>query len=135
MPDRKPTENRRETDAGPATEGVNAPLTPTAEDRAMRMVPALLLLAACGASPAPDMFGSVRSEVTRGGVDFVVFQTGSEVEVVRMGYLTRPARARVPALMAEAAEVATGCRVIANSMTTKIPGDTGVARFALDCRG
>lgn len=100
----------------------------------MRMVPALLLLAACGASPAPDMFGSVRSEVSRGGLDFVVFQTGSEVEVVRMGYLSRAARARVPALMSEAAEAATGCRVIPNSMTTKIPGDTGVARFALDCR-
>ncbi len=100
----------------------------------MRLVLALLLLAACGASPAPDMFGALRSEVTRGGMDFVVFQQGSAVEVVRMGYLSRPQRRAVPALMAEAAEVATGCRVIANSMTTKIPGDTGVARFALDCR-
>lgn len=105
----------------------------------MRMVsipglPVLLVLAACGASPAPDMFGSVRSEVTRGGMEFVVFQQGSEVEVVRMGYLARPERARVPALMAEAAEVATGCSVIPNSISTRIPGDTGVARFALDCR-
>ncbi|WP_413870451.1 hypothetical protein [Albidovulum sp.] len=100
----------------------------------MRLVLALLLLAACGASPAPDMFGSERSEVTRGGMDFVVFQKGSEVEVVRMGYLSRPDRARVPSLMAAAAQTATGCRVIANSMATKIPGDTGVARFALDCR-
>lgn len=94
----------------------------------------LLPLVGCGASPSPDMFGSVRSEVTRGGIDFVVFQDGSEVEVVRMGYLARPARARVPTLMAEAAEAATGCRVIPNSMTTRIPGDTGVARFTLDCR-
>jgi hypothetical protein len=100
----------------------------------MRMVPAILLLAACGASPAPDMFGSVRSEVTRGGMDFVVFQQGSEVEVVRMGYLSRPRGGGVPALRAGAAAPATGCRVITNSMTTKIPGDTGVARFALDCR-
>ncbi len=100
----------------------------------MRILAALLLLAACGASPAPDMFGSARTEVTRGGVDFTVFRQGSEVEVVRMGYLRREERARIPALMAGAAEVATGCRVIANSMTTKIPGDTGVARFALDCR-
>jgi hypothetical protein len=95
----------------------------------------LLFLAACGATPAPDMFGATRTEVTRGGLTFVVFQQGSEVEVVRMGYLRRPERSPVPALMAEAAEEATGCRVIANSMTTKIPGDTGVARFALDCRG
>lgn len=79
------------------------------------------------------MFGATRTEVTRGGLDFVVFQQGSEVEVVRMGYLTRAERAPVPALMAEAAEAATGCAVVANSMVTKIPGDTGVARFALDC--
>jgi len=104
----------------------------------MRPVPALLVavlpfLAACGASPAPDMFGARRTEMTKGGMNFVVFQQGSEVEVVRMGYLTRPERARVPALMAKAAEDATECAVIANSMVTKIPGDTGVARFALDC--
>ncbi len=101
----------------------------------MRAAALLLLLAACGASPAPDMFGATRAEVTRGGVDFVVFRKGSTVEVVRMGYLARAERAPIPALMAEAVEVTTGCRVIANSMTTKIPGDTGVARFALDCRG
>lgn len=99
----------------------------------MRLAPALLILAACGASPSPDMFGAERTEVTRGGLDFVVFQQGNEVEVVRMGYLTRAERAPVPVLMAEAAEAATGCAVIANSMVTKIPGDTGVARFALDC--
>lgn len=94
----------------------------------------LLALAACGASPAPDMFGAVRSDVTRGGMDFVVFHKGSTAEVVRMGYLARPERGAVPALMAEAAAEATGCRVIPHSMETKIPGDTGVARFALDCR-
>lgn len=97
--------------------------------------PGLLLffLAACGASPAPDMFGARRAEVTRGGIAFTVFQKGSEAEVVRMGYLTRAERAPVPRLMAEAAEAATGCRVIPNSMVTKIPGDTGVARFSLAC--
>lgn len=101
----------------------------------MRIAALLLFLAACGASPAPDMFGATRSEVTRGGVDFVVFRKGTTVEVVRLGYLARADRSPVPALMADAAEVTTGWRVIANSMTTRIPGDTGVARFALDCRG
>lgn len=99
----------------------------------MRALLVLLALAGCGASPAPDMFGSKRSDVTRGGVDFVVFQRGSMVEVVRMGYLGRAARAPIPRLMAEAAAAATGCRVIPNSMVTRIPGDTGVARFDLDC--
>lgn len=93
----------------------------------------LLFLSAC-ASPAPDMFGAGRAEVTRGGVAFVVYHKGSTAEVVRMGYLTRAERASAPRLMAEAAEVATGCRVIPNSIVTKIPGDTGVARFSLDCR-
>lgn len=93
----------------------------------------LLVLSAC-ASPAPDMFGAGRAEVSRGGIDFVVFHKGSTAEVVRLGYLSRAERAPVPRLMAEAAAAATGCRVIANSMVTRIPGDTGVARFALDCR-
>lgn len=97
-----------------------------------RSMPALLLLAAC-ASPAPDFFGAARHEVSRGGIDFVVYQRADEVEVVRMGYLRRAARAPVPRLMAEAAAEATGCRVIPGSMRTKIPGDTGVARFDLDC--
>lgn len=100
----------------------------------MRFVFLSLLLVAC-ASPAPDFFDAARHEVRRGGIDFVVFHKGSAAEVVRLGYLTRAGRAPVPRLMEEAAAAATGCRVIANSMRTKIPGDTGVARFDLDCRG
>lgn len=103
------------------------------KSRGMKRLALPLLLAACGASPAPDMFGSVRHEVSQGGINFVIFQEGSAVEVVRMGYLARADRAAVPQLMAAAAERATGCRVVAHSMTTKIPGDTGVARFALAC--
>jgi hypothetical protein len=93
-----------------------------------------LFLSAC-VTPAPDYFGATRHEVRRGGIDFVVFQRADEVEVVRRGYLSRAARAPVPQLMSEAAEEATGCRVIPGSMSTKIPGDTGVARFDLKCGG
>lgn len=92
----------------------------------------LLALAGC-ATPAPDYFGALRHEVRRSGIDFVVYQRGDTVEVVRLGYLSRAARVPVPRLMAEAAETATGCTVISGSMTTKIPGDTGVARFDLSC--
>ncbi len=99
----------------------------------MRPILLLLLLSAC-ASPAPEFIGATRTKVTRGGIDFVVFHAGSRAEVVRMGYLSRSARAPVPGLMAEAAAAASGCRVIANSMKTGIPGDTGEARFGLDCR-
>jgi hypothetical protein len=97
-----------------------------------RLLPFLLFLSAC-ATPAPDFFGAARHDVTRGGIDFVVYQQADAVEVVRMGYLSRSARAPVPRLMAEAAGEASGCRVIPGSMRTKIPGDTGVARFDLDC--
>jgi hypothetical protein len=97
-----------------------------------RLLP-LLLLAACGASPAPQFFGATRHEVTLGGINFVVFQKDEAAEVVRLGYLTRAQRAPVPALMAAAAEQATGCRVIPGSMVTGLPGDTGEARFRLAC--
>ncbi|MCF3974875.1 hypothetical protein [Paracoccus salsus] len=97
-----------------------------------RLLPLVLLLSAC-ASGSPDMLGAARHEVRVDGLDFVVFAKGSEAETVRMGYLTRPQRARVPAAMARATALATGCRVIPGSMTTRIPGDTGVARFDLDC--
>ena len=93
----------------------------------------LLVLAACGASPAPQFFGATRHALTLGGVDFVVFQKDETAEVVRLGYLTRAERAPVPALMEQAAEQATGCRVVPGSMVTGLPGDTGEARFRLTC--
>ncbi len=101
----------------------------------MRHVPPLLFLLSACATPAPDFFASARHDITRGGIDFVVFQQADGVEVVRRGYLTRAQRASVPQLMTEAAEAATGCHVLPGSIRTKIPGDTGVARFDLDCGG
>ena len=98
----------------------------------MRALAILLLLTAC-ASPAPEMFGATRSQVTLQGIDFVVFHKDNRVEVVRMGYLTRAERAPVPGLMIRAAEQATGCRVRPSSVTTGLPGDTGVARMRIDC--
>lgn len=93
----------------------------------------LFFLAACGASPAPQFFGAARHEVTLDGIRFVVFHKDDRAEVVRMGYLTRPERARVPALMEKAILQTTHCQVIAGSMVTGLPGDTGEARFDLDC--
>lgn len=92
-----------------------------------------LLLSGC-ASPSPDMMQGIRHSVTVEGVDFVVFHKESEAQVIRMGYLGRKDRDRVHALMVMAVVHATGCRVIPNSMKTAISGDTGVARFDLDCR-
>lgn len=93
----------------------------------------LLFLTACGASPAPQFFGATRHEVTLGGISFVVFQKDDRAEVVRLGYLTRAERAPVPDLMIMAAEKITGCHVVPGPTVTGLPGDTGEARFRLDC--
>ena len=99
----------------------------------MRVFILLATLSACGASPAPHYFGATRTEVTKGGINFVVFQKGNAAEVVRLGYLTRAQRAPVPQLMIDAIADATGCRAIPGSRVTGLPGDTGEARFDLDC--
>lgn len=93
----------------------------------------LLILAACGAQPAPQFFGATRHDITLGGINFVVFQKDKYAEVVRLGYLTRAERAPIPDLMAQAAEQTTGCKVIPGSMITGLPGDTGEAKFRLNC--
>ncbi|MFD1883785.1 hypothetical protein [Paracoccus pacificus] len=93
-----------------------------------------LILAAC-ASPAPEMFGAARHDITLDGIRFAVFQKGNEAEVIRLGYLTREQRARVPELMMQAAARTTGCAAIPGSLITRLPGDTGEARVSLDCRG
>ena len=98
----------------------------------LRLLP-LLFLAACGASPAPQFFGATRHEITKGGINFVVFHKDTRAEVVRMGYLTRAQRAPVPDLMVAAVEETTGCKVIPATMVTGLPGDTGEARFRLRC--
>ena len=98
----------------------------------MKYLALTLLLAAC-ASPAPEFFGAARHDITLDGISFAVFHKGNDAEVIRLGYLTRSARAPVPALMVQAAEQTTGCRVIPNSLRTRIPGDTGEARLSLRC--
>ncbi|GGH58334.1 hypothetical protein GVY41_14740 [Frigidibacter albus] len=99
----------------------------------MRLIALLCLgLAAC-ASPAPQFFGADRHDITLSGIDFVVFHKEDRAEVIRLGYLSRSARAPVPALMVEAAERTTGCRVVPGSAVTGLPGDTGEVRLELDC--
>ncbi|MFI0396851.1 hypothetical protein [Paracoccus jiaweipingae] len=94
----------------------------------------ILLLAAC-AWPDPDYMGVAGRPVTLDGIRFTVFHRDQQVQVIRHGYLTRAQRAPVQALMMRAAAQATGCRVLPDSLTTKIPGDTGVADLRVDCDG
>lgn len=94
-------------------------------------------LAGCGASPAPQFFGAERDDVDIDGYHFAVYHRDSQAEVIRLGYLTRDRRDKVPALMIVAAEQATGCKV-AGPLTglgrsPSLHGDTGEARFRLNC--
>lgn len=100
----------------------------------MRCLVLLLLMCAC-ATPSPRMLGAARHEVRSEDIDFVVFHKDDRAEVVRTGFIARPSRQKISALMARAAAQATGCEVIAFSGKTLVPGDTGVARFDLDCWG
>ncbi|AQS49364.1 hypothetical protein [Thioclava nitratireducens] len=97
---------------------------------------ALCLLAGC-ASPAPQFLGASRHKVRLDGIDFVVFLKGDRAEVVRMGYLRRAERGRVPPLLIRAAEQVSGCKVTGSAgglyRSPSLPGDTGEARFQLDC--
>ncbi|HWL56936.1 MAG TPA: hypothetical protein VNQ78_09725 [Paracoccus sp. (in: a-proteobacteria)] len=91
-----------------------------------------LLLWAC-ASPAPGYFSVARQDIRVGDMDFAVFVKENEAEVIRLGYASRKTRDRLPAMMVEAAERASGCGAIPFSLRTRIPGDTGEARIGLDC--
>lgn len=99
----------------------------------MRAVLILILFLAGCASPAPRFIGAERQDITLEGIRFAVFQQGTDAEVIRLGYLTRAQRAKVPELMEIAVMRSTGCRTVPNSLRSGIPGDTGEARFSLDC--
>lgn len=93
----------------------------------------LLALTGC-ASSSPDMMGSSRRDVTIEGIRFTVYHDLNRAEVVRRGgYMTMLQRDRVPALIYRAAEQASGCASIPGSLTTRLPGDTGVGRVDLAC--
>lgn len=96
----------------------------------MRMVlPLLMSLAACGAQPAPEFFGAKRTDVSRDGRAYTVFQKDNRVEVIRLGYARRgehqAIRAQMIALIAEV----TGCKLAEASLQ----GDSGEMRGNIRC--
>ncbi|WP_376874837.1 hypothetical protein [Albirhodobacter sp. R86504] len=101
------------------------------------IIPFLLFLAACTATPAPQFFGAERHDITVEGVRFVVFVKEDAAEVVRMGYLARRDRGHAITLMPQAAERASGCQVrgalTGVGKSPSLPGDSGEARFKLKC--
>jgi hypothetical protein len=93
-----------------------------------RLLPAFALLCAC-ASPSPQFFGAVRSDVTVDGRSFTVFREDTRVQVIRHGYARAAPRRDIPAQMLRAVAQATGCTPI----KTSFQGDSGERRGRIRC--
>ena len=95
----------------------------------MKALIPLLLLAACGASPAPEFLGATRSDVTSNGRAYTVFQKGERVEIIRLGHAKRGEHQAIRATMIELIPRVTGCKLRESTLT----GDSGEMRGSLDC--
>lgn len=89
----------------------------------------ILILASCGAQPAPEFFGVERTEVERDGRSYVIFQKGERVEIIRLGYARRGEHAAIRAAMIDLIPEVTGCTL----RETSLQGDSGEMRGSLRC--
>ena len=94
-----------------------------------RLIP-LLLLAACGAQPAPEFFGATRTDVARDGRQYTVFYTDKRVEVIRLGYAARGEHQGIRATMIDLIPQVTGCKLSEKSLQ----GDSGEMRGSIRCK-
>ena len=95
----------------------------------MKALFALLLLAACGAQPSPQMWGAVRTDVTRDGRSYTVFQKNRQVEVIRLGWASPGEHQAIRAVMIGLIPEVTGCRLV----ETTLQGDSGEMRGRVNC--
>ncbi len=89
----------------------------------------LPLIAACGAQPAPEFFGAKRTDVTRDGRAYTLFQKENRVEVIRLGYARRGDHQAIRAQMIALIPEVTGCRLVPSSLQ----GDSGEMRASIRC--
>jgi hypothetical protein len=89
----------------------------------------LLLLCACGASPAPEFFHAQKVELTRDGRQYTVFYTEKRVEVIRLGYASAGERNEIRAQMVDLIPEVTGCKLTESSLE----GDSGEMRGTIRC--
>ena len=88
-----------------------------------------VVLASCGASPAPEFSGASRVNVSRGGFDYAVFYTENRFEIIRLGYASSGQHAMIRSDMLTIASETTGCNLIESS----INGDSGEMRGSMVC--
>lgn len=94
------------------------------------------VLMGCGcATPSPGMLGATRHDIRLNGMAFIVFHKDERAEVVRRDFVARPSAATIRPLMEEAAARTTGCAVIPFSDRARVPRETGVVGYDLDCQG
>ncbi|MGY6696835.1 MAG: hypothetical protein ACXIUW_12555 [Roseinatronobacter sp.] len=87
-----------------------------------------IFVAACN-SPSPAMRGGNMTEVMIEGTRLFVWRKGSQVEVIRHGYVQPAKQAGLRARMLHAAALTTGCEIRPGT----VEGDTGVMRASLNC--
>ena len=95
----------------------------------MKALLPLLLLAACGAQPAPEFFNAKRVDVTRDGRQYTIYYTDKRVEVIRLGFAHRGAHDDIRAQMIALIPEVTGCKLRDSSLT----GDSGEMRGSIRC--
>ncbi|QBX34884.1 hypothetical protein E4191_09305 [Paracoccus liaowanqingii] len=100
----------------------------------MQMVSFLMILVLMGcASPSPGFLGAARQDVTVEGMRFAVYARATEAQVIRLDRMRRPDRGHVAPRMLRAAEQATGCRAIPDSLIPVGGTDSAVGKVGLRC--
>ncbi len=94
-----------------------------------RALLSLLLLAACAASPAPNMWGAQSRDVTVDGRAYTVWWTTEEFEVIRHGWAGSGEHQQIRTTMLALVPQVTGCRMQEASVT----GDSGEIHGRLTC--
>lgn len=95
----------------------------------MRILALLLALTACGAQPAPQMWGATRTDVIRDGRQYTIFQKGKQVEIIRLGWANPGEHQAIRAVMIGLIPEVTGCRLV----ETTLQGDSGEMRGRVVC--
>ena len=88
-----------------------------------------LVLAGCGAQPAPEFIRATRQDVSRDGRQYTVFYTDKRVEVIRLGYASRGEHQAIRAQMITLVSEVTGCRLVESTLQ----GDSGEMRGSISC--